>query len=308
MNSLVTQPIAQSAKAVLRKILGSRTAQNFAFSLGGSAGANFLTNSFSKSSEEICACLEVVNNSLHEIDATLKDAFSGRNVDLGGVNRGLEQTKQQKEAVGLEITKVEGRLTKLEKAFKLPPGLTGLVPVVGDLGAAEELTKQQLEALVVLREFLNNEIKSLEAVKERLEAQPEGAPGGIDPVVMGELNTLLNNLTTAIGGEDGLLAAFLELDAALQRANLPAELEALADAVAVAAARIANAVSSAPKKTAPKGRMAEAASGGTVQPGQPVLVGERGPEIFVPSGPGTIVNGFGARIRGNWWREMKPAA
>ncbi len=32
------------------------------------------------------------------------------------------------------------------------------------------------------------------------------------------------------------------------------------------------------------------AGGGTVQPGTPILVGERGPEIFLPSGPGRVLN------------------
>jgi hypothetical protein len=138
----------------------------------------------------------------------------------------------------------------------------------------ERLSKEQAE--------LGQRLEQTRAAGEELSA------------TSGALNEALKLLEVAIGGEDGLLAAFLELDAALQSANLPAELEALADAVATAAARIANAVGSTPKKTAPKGRMAEAASGGTVQPGQPVLVGERGPEIFVPSGPGTIVNAFDA--------------
>lgn len=32
------------------------------------------------------------------------------------------------------------------------------------------------------------------------------------------------------------------------------------------------------------------AGGGTAQPGMPILVGERGPEIFLPSGPGRVLN------------------
>lgn len=39
------------------------------------------------------------------------------------------------------------------------------------------------------------------------------------------------------------------------------------------------------------------AGGGTVQPGEPILVGERGPEIFTPPSPGNIVNN--ASLNGN---------
>ena len=39
-----------------------------------------------------------------------------------------------------------------------------------------------------------------------------------------------------------------------------------------------------------KGRTDRAASGGTVQAGTPTLVGERGPELFVPGSAGKIMN------------------
>jgi hypothetical protein len=39
----------------------------------------------------------------------------------------------------------------------------------------------------------------------------------------------------------------------------------------------------------------ELASGGTIQRGQPTLVGERGPEIFVPNSSGTIMNGMNTK-------------
>ena len=38
-----------------------------------------------------------------------------------------------------------------------------------------------------------------------------------------------------------------------------------------------------------------AAGGGTIQGGQPTLVGERGPEIFVPNTGGTIMNNMNAK-------------
>lgn len=40
----------------------------------------------------------------------------------------------------------------------------------------------------------------------------------------------------------------------------------------------------------PSGQLFGAAGGGTVQPNTPTLVGERGPELFVPSGAGKIMN------------------
>jgi hypothetical protein len=40
----------------------------------------------------------------------------------------------------------------------------------------------------------------------------------------------------------------------------------------------------------PVGKIGNKAGGGTVQPRTPVLVGERGPELFVPSGAGAIMN------------------
>ena len=39
----------------------------------------------------------------------------------------------------------------------------------------------------------------------------------------------------------------------------------------------------------------ELASGGTIQRGQPTVVGERGPEIFVPNSSGTIMNGMNTK-------------
>ena len=39
-----------------------------------------------------------------------------------------------------------------------------------------------------------------------------------------------------------------------------------------------------------RGRTDRAASGGTVQAGTPTLVGERGPELFVPGSAGKIMN------------------
>ena len=40
----------------------------------------------------------------------------------------------------------------------------------------------------------------------------------------------------------------------------------------------------------PSGQLFGAAGGGTIQPNTPTLVGERGPELFVPSGAGKIMN------------------
>lgn len=40
----------------------------------------------------------------------------------------------------------------------------------------------------------------------------------------------------------------------------------------------------------PQGRLFGRASGGSVNNGQPYLVGERGPELFVPSSAGTVMN------------------
>jgi hypothetical protein len=40
----------------------------------------------------------------------------------------------------------------------------------------------------------------------------------------------------------------------------------------------------------PSGQLLGAAGGGTIQPNTPTLVGERGPELFVPSGAGKIMN------------------
>ncbi len=65
-------------------------------------------------------------------------------------------------------------------------------------------------------------------------------------------------------------------------------LAGLAEAVEIAAARIADAAG------APGAGVPKKASGGTVTAGQPVLVGERGPEIFIPGSAGHIVNAFDA--------------
>jgi hypothetical protein len=35
--------------------------------------------------------------------------------------------------------------------------------------------------------------------------------------------------------------------------------------------------------------LAHAAGGGTVEGGEPTVVGEEGPELFVPSAPGTVI-------------------
>jgi len=40
------------------------------------------------------------------------------------------------------------------------------------------------------------------------------------------------------------------------------------------------------------------AGGGRVQPGVPAIVGERGPELIVPTRPGTVMNGADSRGAG----------
>lgn len=221
----------------------------FAIGLGAGLAANVLSDG----SQDLSGCLSRLEKILSEIDATLKDGFSGRNVDVGGRRRELERDVERLRALARKA-EIEAELDDLNEVFP-----------------------QFLRAERRLKEF----------------NQQHGSPTGqtqtpvqIDPAALNELNALIKDLATAIGGEEGLLAAFLELDAALQGANLPAELENLADAVATAAARIDNA--------SPGGTTNGKASGGTVQPGQPVLVGERGPEIFVPSTAGAIVNAFDA--------------
>ena len=241
----------------IASFLGKRTLRDLAVAIGGGligAGAGKV---FDSSSEEICGCLAGIDEVLREIDATLKDGFSGRSVDLEAVQRRLNRTKTEKLFTEAAIPVAE---EKLEEEKRKARGFSG-----GGGGVIE--AKELLEALETEKQFLDVAIATLEEEKARLEA--------------------------AVSSEQGLLAAFLELDAALQSANLPAGLEALAGAVEVAAARIANAVGSAPEKKAPGGSPPKFASGGTVQPG---LVGERGPEVILPFGTVAIPIQFERKI------------
>ena len=288
------------------KSMASRT-------LGGAAGAgiiDLIKGIFDSTDKK----LEQIILALNEIDRTIIDGFTGVDVILGRLSRERERVERFVGS-GRSLDKIldiipgsdfeflteplEALQEELDKLLAETEDLPG--PVRDFVSAMKEKTQDVLESIKKHSfkgstesavQFGETKLKDVDSRIEERTAEIESslaALGRLDPEVLNELNTLLKDLTTAIGGEEGLLAAFLELDNALQGANLPAGLEALAQAVETAVARIANAVN-APSGGAKNGM----ASGGTVAPGQPVLVGERGPEIFVPSTAGSIVNAFDA--------------